>query len=124
MEPVAEDGTQLSRKGVRFFGWIAADVQAEPAEIVFGPRPVGETCEESVFLSSKTGRPFRVENVTGEGDGVTVEGGADMTTFRVRRRVARTGESRSIVKFTVRIGEEVTVLSLPVITTGFVAEVR
>lgn len=60
-------------KSLPFSGTILSDLQASPPALGFGVRRVGETLEETVTLTSRTRRRFRVQAVEVQGDGFSAE---------------------------------------------------
>jgi hypothetical protein len=115
LRPVAADGTELPSTSVGLMVRVLADIQAEPSEILAAARSVNETFEETVFLRSLTGTPFRVEAATAEGDGLSVEAGPAEARFQVRQRLTRTGQTRGMVRFTVATGGRTEQVTVPVV---------
>ncbi len=89
-------------------GQVVDDAQTLPSKLLFGPRTIGETVEESVTLASLTGLPITVDSVEVPSAGtvaerVSVDNG--LATFIIRQRVAKPGHVAGTVTFRVRKGE-------------------
>jgi hypothetical protein len=111
------DGTLLPDQQVPVTLEVAPDVEAIPATVEFGCRDVGTEAAETVTLRSLSGRPFTVERVAAEGDGLTVDSSDRGHT--IRRRVTG-GPWEGRVRFTVRLsGGQVSQVIVPVRTHGF-----
>ncbi|WP_162666105.1 DUF1573 domain-containing protein [Gemmata massiliana] len=99
---------------------VVTDVQAQPAEALFAARTVGETCEEEIRLISLTGRPFRIESLTPQGAGLTVQRVNDEPRFVVRQQIVEGSQTKNSVVAVVVVEGGKQALTVPVISTGVV----
>jgi hypothetical protein len=118
LHSVAADGTELPPKTIRLTGRIVPDVRSEPLEVLFPARTVGDVVEEVVSLRSLTGTPFRIERMTTEGAGVSVEPMGEGAGYHVRLRLDSAGEHRGVVTFTVEARDRVYRVAVPVVGTA------
>lgn len=118
LHPVAAEGIELPPKTIRFTGRVVPDVRAEPPEVLYPARAVGDVVEEVVSLRSLTDTPFGIESVTAEGAGVSVEPTGEGAGYRVRLRLDSAGEHRGVVTFAVEARGWVYRLAVPVVGTA------
>jgi hypothetical protein len=118
LHPLAADGTELPPKTIRLTGRVVPDVRAEPPEVLYPARAVGDVVEEVVSLRSLTGTPFRVERVTAEGVGLGVEPVGDGADYRMRLQLDSPGEHRGVVTFAVEARDRVYQVAVPVVGTA------
>jgi hypothetical protein len=118
LEPLGPNGEPLPPRRVTVRGRVAADVTVDPPQVSFSGRTVGESGEETLTVSSRTGRTLNLERVTVQGEGLNVErlpsGG-----LRVRQIVATAGEIHGRVELVVRPeGDGPVTVTVPVIGYG------
>lgn len=107
LKPVAEEFGRLPEVTVPVIVGVVEDVQAIPHLIAFGGLPVGETGEDTVILSSRTGKPFQLLEIDCDAEaGIQAGpiGGSPGATesaaqFRVRQLAKRLKAQTSRVRF-------------------------
>ncbi|MGH7129632.1 MAG: hypothetical protein ACREIV_13765, partial [Planctomycetaceae bacterium] len=90
---------------IAVIGTVQGAIQAEPATLMFGARPVGESAVDHVLLFSHDGRPFRARAVNSSPDVQLkpVPGGRpSVQVFELRQEFAQRGDGRSSVEFEAR----------------------
>jgi uncharacterized protein DUF1573 len=100
------DATALKSISIPVRLEVLADIQATPSQIQFGPRKIGETCEEAVCLRSLTDMPFQVLGHRVEGTKATVRAmdarqGVKNPVFLVAAEISQTGRHGGKVIFSV-----------------------
>lgn len=90
--------------GVR--GTIVSDLEAQPPAIQVGGRRVGEVVEDTVTLSSLTGRQLGPITVSAEGDGLSVERVGSENRYAIRQIVRRAGIQSNRVVFSTTSGNK------------------
>jgi hypothetical protein len=98
--PLVPGGQPLPERTVRVRGVIAPDVAAVPRHVSAGARPVGDTAEEIVTVSSRTGRAVKIIAVAAHGDGLTAER-LDNRRIRIRQTITHTGDVNGQMTLTV-----------------------
>jgi hypothetical protein len=97
-------GESLPEKRLPVTGMITDDLQFSPPAALFGARPLGMMCEETVVLSSLTGEQIEViewktESASLHVDKAKISSGV---AFRVTQRIVRTGQTEGRVIFKLR----------------------
>lgn len=113
-----EGATQSPQQQVvkRFSGVlrIVPDIQGDPGQVVFPAMAVGGEGEETVALKSLTGRAVHIESVAVDGEGLTAEQVAGEAKLVVKQRSMKVGQLSTRVRVTVRSGERVCDVIIPV----------
>lgn len=89
-------------------GTLQHDLGAEPAQLVFGARPVSSHATEFLVLSSRLGRPFRVEGIVATDPALSVtvlpkyalEPGGNV--YEVRQDFVEVGRQTGSIQFDLR----------------------
>ncbi len=107
--PVGAEQAVLPPVELSVRGTVLDAVQAAPAKIVCGAKPVGELIEETVLLTSVRGKEFAVERITGASPVTEIESvgaqAANRRVFRIRQRVTALRNQKVQVRFRVRLGD-------------------
>lgn len=115
LHPVSRTAGTLPSRSVRIEATIAPDALIDPVEM--GPRPLGSTQEETVMVSSLTNRSWKIEKVTPQGPGLTVDIlGQDQV--RVRQEIRQLGHQQHHIQVLLVTAGHHQMLSVPVIYTG------
>lgn len=89
---------------------VKQDVQASQPEIVIGHAPIGTIKEEVLSFASSTGRPFKVMAVESSDAAVAIhredEERGTNPMYRVRCKITREGQSRTIIRARIRDAQE------------------
>ena len=117
LEAEREGGERLpvSKLPVELF--IVSDLQASPSTILLGAKSEGELAEECVTLSSLTGQPIGVIEVSSEGDGLTAERLVHLkeVAFKIRQRISSAGICTNWLSIRVQTGiAQIETLRIPV----------
>lgn len=104
-----KDGERLSGVGLPVTGKMQPEVRAIPAQLVFGPRRIGQTAESTVTLQVPKGEDWVVDHIETDAAGVRVEpvaasGMPPGRVFRVRQSITKVGHQSSTIRFFVRKG--------------------
>lgn len=89
---------------VSAYGVVLRDVYAQPDTVVFGARPTGETCEETLLLRSRSGKAFTVRSVQSDPEGLVAQDMgrvADGKLFRLSQRISELGHRQGMVRFSI-----------------------
>lgn len=96
-------------------GRIVGDIQASPLSVIFGSRPVGESLEETITLTSLTGQEFTVEKWDAQLPGLSVERATELAnTFQIRQRVLAAGQQSGNILFVISKRGKKGTVSIPV----------
>lgn len=114
--PILKDGSTLPGKILPFGGEIVPDIQAIPAAVLLGARPVGATFEENIELYSLTGRPFEVISVSSSTKAAAAEAQSSAAPkYTVRQRIEHLSFREETLRFSVKYGDgSPTTASVPV----------
>ena len=118
LEPLGPNGEPLPSRRVIVRGRVASDLVVDPPQVSAGGHAVGDRVEETLTVSSRTGRKFTIEKVNAHGEGLSVERSAT-GVVRVKQTVTRAGEMNGSVEIVVRpAGDEPVTVTVPVIGYG------
>ncbi len=109
LDLVTKEGEVLPGVILPVTGRMQPEVRAIPAQLVFGPRRVGQTAESTVTLQVPKGEDWIVDHIETDVSGLRVEPVASSGTsvgrvFRIRQPIAKTGHQSSTIRFFVRKG--------------------
>lgn len=109
--PKLSDGKALGPQRVAVRGSVVRDIYASTPQVVFGARPVGETAEETLTLSSHVGQAFRVVRVVSSLIGLQVTECAKTSSptnpaYLLRQRITSAGEQAGTVTFSCRTADD------------------
>jgi hypothetical protein len=107
LSAVTEDGSRLPPVELRVQGRIQDDIQSTPSTVVLGACSQGHVVSDTVVLWSHSGKPFEVDRVECDAQGLTVERGktlADGKEFRITQKIVNKGEHSTSIRFVLRPG--------------------
>lgn len=106
LQVVTCDGQRLPKVLLSSSGRIVEDIEALPPALLFGGCALGDSVEETVVLSSRTGRAFDVIKVECDTHDVTLsplKRPSPMAQgFCVKQHIRRAGSQSTLVRFSVR----------------------
>ena len=97
---------------------VVSDIQLSPPEIALGRMAVSALAEETVTVSSRSGRPFVIESCDCDCDGVTVTfpssiqdlSSADSFLLPMAFLATKTGDHSGVIRFQLRYQDDASVL--------------
>ena len=99
------NGTNIATISLPVRGAVLYDIQTEPSAIRWGVKRVGEAVDETLVLQSRSGRPFRVEEVAVESTSIRTSpyrsDSASAHLFRVSAKIDQTGSHKKLLRFRV-----------------------
>lgn len=106
---ITKDGEYLPGVALLVAGKMQPEVRAIPAQLVFGPRRIGQTAESTVTLQVPKGEDWVVDHIEMDARDVRVEPVAGSRTqagrvFRIRQPITKAGHQSSTIRFFVRKG--------------------
>ena len=122
---IGVDGTKLAEVKLPIEGSVRGPVTANPSNLVFGSRSVGQALVETLLFRFGEGEPVVIENLASDLEGFAWEpiGSAQpgCAAFKVSFRVAAAGPRAGSVRATiVSKGESRSVIAVPVYYLGVV----
>jgi hypothetical protein len=101
---------ELTAQRLAVRGSVVGDVQASSRQVLFSAHPVGEVAEESITLTSLTGRAFEVTEMEVSLKGLQVKPEKDKkinsaAVYQLRQTIVVTGEQAGTITFSYRLAD-------------------
>jgi hypothetical protein len=120
--PITRDGQKLPSLAVPVRWNRVPDIQADPPQVLFGSHPVGESLEDAITLTSRSGAAFTVERVEHAVPGLSVERDAksETTQYLLKQKIEMVGQQSGTIHIHIRYEDgSTTVREVPVSSFGY-----
>jgi hypothetical protein len=120
--PITRDGQRLPSLTVPVRWNRVPDIQADPPQVLFGNHPVGESLDDAITLTSRSGAAFTIERVEHAVPGLSVQRDAksETTLYVLKQTMEKSGQHSGTIRFHIHYDDgSTTVREVPVSSFGF-----